>query len=189
MRRLVLALTLLLVVAVAPGSANAASCHAHGGLPDRACTPGARNPDVTQANITKTICVSGWTKTVRPPTSVTNPIKTEREIAYGIPGPHPRPFRVEELDHLIPLALGGAPRAIKNLWPEAAAGAWGYHKKDTIEVRLKTLVCARKVSLQTAQRAIARDWIAAYKRYPSSSTVRAATFLRVEWRFSYPGEV
>ncbi|MBV8598859.1 MAG: hypothetical protein JO017_08565, partial [Actinobacteria bacterium] len=30
-------------------------------------TPGATNPDVTQATIGSTICVRGWTATVRPP--------------------------------------------------------------------------------------------------------------------------
>ncbi|MGW4529241.1 hypothetical protein [Amycolatopsis sp. NPDC004378] len=35
-------------------------------LPDPACTPGALNPDVTQASIGSTICVSGWTATIRP---------------------------------------------------------------------------------------------------------------------------
>jgi hypothetical protein len=122
---------------------------------------------VTQATIGRTICVSGWTKTVRPPASVTNPIKVSREIAYGIPAPHPKPFRVEELDHLIPLELGGAPKAIANLWPEAAAGPQGYHRKDVIETRLKRLVCAHRVALRTAQRAIATDWIAASLRYPT----------------------
>jgi hypothetical protein len=165
----------LLVCAMSAGaSAQAATCHAHAGLPDRDCTPGARDSRVTQANVDRTICVSGWTKRVRPPTSVTTPIKVRREIAYGIPAPHPKPFRVEELDHLIPLELGGAPKAIRNLWPEAAAGTWGYHRKDVLETRLKQLVCTHQVDLRTAQRAIARDWIAAYRRHwtPISAGVR-----------------
>ncbi len=44
-------------------------------LPDPALTPGAINPDVTQANIGSTVCVRGWTKTVRPPASHTNRLK------------------------------------------------------------------------------------------------------------------
>ena len=56
---------------------------------------------MTSANAARTICVSGWTKKVRPPTSVTTPIKVEREIAYGIPGPHPKLFKVEELDPVL----------------------------------------------------------------------------------------
>src|SRR5579871_5396607 len=47
---------------------------ANGGwLPDPSCTPGALNPDVTQATIASTICKTGWTATVRPPLSVTEP--------------------------------------------------------------------------------------------------------------------
>ena len=53
-------------------------------LPDPRCTPGAINPNVTQANITSTICVSGWTKTVRPPTSVTNRMKKLSDQSYGL---------------------------------------------------------------------------------------------------------
>ena len=46
-----------------------------GVLPDPKCTPGATDPRVTQSNIQSTICVPGYTKTVRPSTSVTDPIK------------------------------------------------------------------------------------------------------------------
>ncbi|MFD8393034.1 hypothetical protein ACFV2N_28495 [Streptomyces sp. NPDC059680] len=49
----------------------------------RALTPSAYNPDVTQSNIHSTICVSGWTATVRPPTSHTNPLKAQGTIDYG----------------------------------------------------------------------------------------------------------
>src|SRR2546421_8893359 len=59
-------------------------CQARGLLPDPTCTPGATNPAVTQDTIASTICVKGWTATVRPPVSVTTQIKIEREIAYGI---------------------------------------------------------------------------------------------------------
>src|SRR3954469_26009241 len=37
--------------------------------------PGATNPKVTQANIKTTICKSGWTDTIRPPTSYTTALK------------------------------------------------------------------------------------------------------------------
>jgi hypothetical protein len=36
---------------------------------------------VTPATIGRTICVAGWTARIRPPVSVTNPIKVAREIA------------------------------------------------------------------------------------------------------------
>src|SRR5438105_1739217 len=46
-------------------------CTSQAGLPDAACTPGALNPDVTQATIGQTICTSGFSARVRPPTSFT----------------------------------------------------------------------------------------------------------------------
>ena len=41
-------------------------------LPDPALTPGAVDPGITQANIQSTVCVKGYTKTVRPPAHFTN---------------------------------------------------------------------------------------------------------------------
>lgn len=113
---------------------------------------------MTQATIGSTICVRGWTATVRPPQSVTTPIKVQTEIAYRIAGPHPHPFNAvtgEELDHLIPLELGGSPASVLNLWPEAAPG---YPIKDKTENRLKAEVCAGKLPLAAAQQAIASNW-------------------------------
>jgi hypothetical protein len=43
-----------------------------GVLPDPACTPGATNPDVTQASIGSTICRAGYTCTIRPPAAYTS---------------------------------------------------------------------------------------------------------------------
>jgi hypothetical protein len=97
----------------APGS-----CHAMGsGLyaePDPTCTPGSVNPAVTRATIAQTICVSGWTETVRPSESVTEPEKLASLAAYGARGsPHQY-----EYDHLVSLELGGALNDPRNLWPE-----------------------------------------------------------------------
>jgi hypothetical protein len=68
----------------APGS-----CHAIGaGLysrPDPRCTPGSLNPAVTQADIRQTVCQDGWTDTIRPPESVTEPEKAASTAAYGDP--------------------------------------------------------------------------------------------------------
>ncbi len=45
--------------------------------PNYAPPPGAINPQVTQANIAETICVSGWTRTVRPPREYTSALKRQ----------------------------------------------------------------------------------------------------------------
>jgi hypothetical protein len=43
--------------------------------------------------------------------------------------------------------------------------AWNAHVKDALEERLHQLVCDGELDLPTAQRAIATDWITAYKKY------------------------
>jgi hypothetical protein len=77
-----------------------------------------------------------------------------------------------ELDHLVPLELGGASVAA-NLWPEPFGGPQNAREKDELENRLRGLVCARQLPLEQAQHEIATNWIAAYRKYvggePSSS--------------------
>ena len=58
------------------------------------------------------------------------------------------------------------------LWPMAISGLratgpepWNAHVKDKLEDRLHALVCAGKMSLPEAQRAISSDWISAYKQW------------------------
>ncbi|MEV5567709.1 hypothetical protein AB0L54_33365 [Streptomyces sp. NPDC052196] len=129
-------------------------------LPDPVCQPGAFNPDVTQATIGSTICVSGWTSTVRPPTSYTNPLKVQQIAAYGYSDTSTADYAE---DHLVPLELGGAPRDLKNLWPEPrySTGGKTAGNKDTVENRLKAAVCNGQVPLEDARRAIATDWTTA----------------------------
>lgn len=138
--------------------APAGSCHYRGDLPDASCTPGEADPRVTQANILETICVSGYSAGVRPPLSVTEPIKRERVAAYGVSF---TPLADEELDHLLPLSLGGA-STTTNLWPQPLPLA---RKKDELEVELQRLVCDGRVDLATAQHAITTDWVSAYQTY------------------------
>lgn len=121
-------------------------------LPNRTRTPGATNPVVTQATITKTICVSGWTARVRPPVSFTNTLKLRQIKQYGEKG---KPAAYEE-DQLIPLELGGAPRNPKNLWPEPRSQS---KHSDPLEAALNRKVCAGSLSL-----AAARKQILVYKR-------------------------
>ncbi|GHI41080.1 hypothetical protein [Streptomyces violascens] len=129
-------------------------------LPDPVCQPGAYNPDVTQDTIDSTICVSGWTKTVRPPTSYTNPLKVQQISEYGYSDTSTADY---EEDHLIPLELGGAPRDPQNLWPEPryTTGGETAGDKDTIENKLKVSVCNGQVTLDDARQAIATDWTTA----------------------------
>lgn len=121
-----------------------------------ATTPGATNPAVTQSNIHSTICVSGWTKTIRPPASYTNALKKKQLRSYS----DKKPGDYEE-DHLISLEIGGAPRDPKNLWPEPYPSA---RQKDQVEDKLKRLVCSGQVSLAYAQACIRKNWQACVKK-------------------------
>ncbi len=81
--------------------------------------------------------------------------------AYGIS--YPQPPGTYELDHLIPLELGGD-NANVNLWPAPASSAPGVHQKDDLENALHDLVCSGRLDLHEAQHEIATDWYAAYQR-------------------------
>lgn len=135
----------------APGS-----CHARGrgvySRPDPHCTPGALNPEVRQANIHQTICVTGWTATVRPPEAVTETEKRASLQAYGDSGP----LSSYEYDHLVPLELGGATNDPGNLWPEPGPSP---DPKDAVELHLRDRVCSGAMMLARAQRQIASDWV------------------------------
>jgi hypothetical protein len=107
-------------------------------------TPGSLNPDVTQATIDQTVCVKGWTATVRPPTSYTDQLKLQQMPEYGETG---SPSDYQE-DHLISLELGGSPTDPKNLWPEPYPRAGDV---DKIENELNAKVCSGRLTLAEAQ--------------------------------------
>jgi hypothetical protein len=134
-------------------------------LPDPKITPGAINEMVTQANIRGTICTKGWTRTIRPPVSYTNRLKRQLMRKYGVGSRDVRDF---ELDHLIPLELGGAPDDPANVWPQPRTGTWTAELKDDLERTLNRRACEGRVSLAQAQQAIRTDWIAAYRKYETA---------------------
>jgi hypothetical protein len=132
------------------------------GEPDPALTPGAFNPAVTQATIGSTICVSGWTATVRPPSSYTTNLKIQQIGDYRYADTSTTSY---EEDHLIPLQLGGAPSDPHNIWPEPYTAALsdgrnvGARVKDTFETSLKRAVCAGSMSLAEARARIGVHWV------------------------------
>ena len=131
--------------------------------PDLRCTPGALNPAVRQATIDQTICVPGYTKTIRPSESVTEPEKLASMAAYGVGGRSPHDF---EYDHLVSLELGGAVNDPRNLWPEPPASP---NPKDSVENELHHLVCEGQMPLAQAQHIIATDWVTYAKAHGAGS--------------------
>jgi len=133
-----------------------------GDLPDPNLTPGALNTSITQENIQSTICVKGYTKTIRPPAYYTNKLKKQQILDYGYADTNPQHY---EEDHLIPLSIGGNPNDPKNLWPQPRLSEWNAERKDVLEFTLYKLVCNGAVTLDKAQQSMARNWIDTYKHY------------------------
>lgn len=133
-----------------------------GDLPDPTMTPGAIDPAITQENIQNTVCVRGYTKTVRPPAYYTNRLKKRQLREYGYSDRNPKHY---EEDHLIPLSIGGNPTDERNLWPEPRQSEWGASKKDQLEFVLYKMVCSGELPLARAQQEISTNWIDAWKRY------------------------
>jgi hypothetical protein len=144
---------------------GAASADRLPGEPDPILTPGALNPAVTQASIGSTICVSGWTAKIRPPSDYTNALKIKQIAAYGYSNTSTAAY---EEDHLISLELGGSPTDPRNLWPEphtvslADGRSTGADVKDGFETHLKHEVCDGTITLAQAQAQIGDHWVHAY---------------------------
>jgi len=134
-------------------------------LPDTMLTTGAINSDITQLNIQQTVCVRGYTKTIRPPSNYTNKLKKRQMREYGYADRNPKHY---EEDHLIALSIGGAPDDPRNLWPEPRISEWDAKKKDRLEFVLYKMVCNQEISLAEAQHAMATNWIEAWKKYVPS---------------------
>lgn len=154
---------------IAPTHATVAVLPVAGGVarPDRALTPGESFPGVSAERV----CVPGYSSSVR---DVSTAVRYQVFAEYGVSYSQHASY---EVDHLIPLELGGD-NALANLWPEPNGGGQpGYPSKDKLENRLHALVCAHQVDLAVAQRSIATDWYAALTTYmsmPVTAPSRAA---------------
>ena len=126
------------------------------GYARRDLTPGVRNPAVTQATIGSTICVRGWTATVRPPVSYTDGLKATGIIAYGYADTNPANY---EEDHDLPLEGGGSPTDPRNLWPQPRYGLVNAAQKDAAENALRVAVCSGAQTLDAAQTAFLARWV------------------------------
>ena len=128
--------------------------------PNAAWTPGSVRPLTRDA-----VCSAPGRD--EPGPAISAAVAREVFRRYGIRNPRPRSY---EVDYLIPPALGGSDDP-RNLWPQPySAGVWNARVKDALEDRLRALVCEGKLDLATAQNDLARDWIAAYKKYFRTGT-------------------
>ena len=130
------------------------SCRLRGPLPDPGCTPGTRYALVTRRDV----CRPGYSSRVR---NVRDGTRAAVYAAYGVRSSFDG--RNGELDHLVSLELGGT-NARANLFPEAATPFPGAGEKDRLENELHRRVCSGAMRLRVAQRLIARDWVAEYRR-------------------------
>lgn len=136
-------------------------------LAEDPCHPGgviycALNPDVTPVTIRSTICMSGWTATVRPSSSYTSKLKSEQMVSERLPGT----AADYEEDHRVPIELGGAPADPNNLSPEPYVGTPNNARvKDAGENLAKSWVCDQGSDLRQVQAAFVKRWLAPYPGY------------------------
>lgn len=132
-------------------------------MPNKTLTPGAIDPRVTQANIEQTICVPGYTATVR---NVT--VATKRKVfeEYGLDyANHSGDY---EVDHFVSLEIGGL-NDLSNLWPQRYAPKPGAREKDVVETHLHRVICKGQMSLSAAQAIIMNDWYGCYQKIKSGT--------------------
>jgi hypothetical protein len=129
-------------------------------VPDPKCTPGAINPTITaevlREPVFRTACLR-------------QQVTAEREKArtynwYSIPHPVNNSLGSQscELDHLVPLELGGAD-TLDNIWPQCGPPgtplAQRYFKqKDVVENYLSWRVKRGEMDLAQAQKGVASNW-------------------------------
>lgn len=130
-------------------------CRLVAGKPQSLCAPGAVDVRVTQATIGRTICRRGYTKAIRPSLAATQAVRSQiaRSEFFSL-GP------AGELDHLIPLELGGA-SDVRNLWLQPGPIP---NAKDGLENRLHAAVCSGRLRLAAAQQQIVVAWSAGARR-------------------------
>lgn len=125
-------------------------------VPNRSLTPGAvRSVTLNEVCATKD-------DDLDPSVSSSTKVAVLKEYGLSSDQSAARKFQI---DYLVNPQLGGTDD-IRNLWPEPYSnGTWNAQAKDVLERHLHQMVCNHAVDLAEAQREIATNWIAAYKKY------------------------
>ena len=129
-------------------------------VPDPRCTPGGVNPSISVDVLRN----QRWrTRSIRNCESS----EKMKHIAYtwygiGKPRQNSDQNQVCELDHLVPLELGGAD-GLGNIWPQCGPDSVALNEryfkiKDRVEDYLADEVKSGRITLESAQRGIASDW-------------------------------
>lgn len=129
-------------------------------VPDPRCTPGGFNPEVTVAMLR----AHDWSTRCIRNCQTSEAQKHVTYSWYGIRKPRENSGenQVCELDHLVPLELGGAD-GLGNIWPECGPQGVSLNQrdfklKDRVENYLADQVRTGQMPLREAQRGIANDW-------------------------------
>ena len=109
------------------------------------------------------ICSKGYTTTVR---DVPQDVRLKIYEINGVSYPQPR--GMYELDHVIPLELGGG-NGIGNLQLEARDPRPGSLEKDRVENYLHKQVCSRNMDLEEARNQMKNNWTNVYFRIANAS--------------------
>ena len=121
-------------------------------LPSSFQTPGGKG----KANEAQ-VCAADFEASLKP-------IATwQRDQALERYGKRPEDF-TGELDHLIPLSLGGT-NDPDNIWPLPSNTDMGPAEKKALDLKLHQMVCDKTLKLKAAQDAIRKDWVKAYDQY------------------------
>jgi hypothetical protein len=131
-------------VSLAPASTKAGPAYVY---PNSSLTPG-----VVLTTDASLISTPGYASSVRDVSTVT---KKQVYAEYGLS--YPQPTGAYEVDHFIPLEIGGS-NDIGNLWLEPATPTPGFHQKDQLENFEHGQVCDGTISAAEAQRRMVSDW-------------------------------
>lgn len=121
-------------------------------IPDPALTPG-----VVASTDQALVCATGAQSYSKQHRQTSAAMKAAVRKAYGMP-------RCGEIDHRLPLALGGADD-VKNLWCQPGAPEpWGYTVKDRLETHVWEMTCHQHTMTLAQAQAIflAPDWRPAF---------------------------
>lgn len=130
-------------------------------VPDPRCTPGGINPTISLDIIKDPRWRTGCIRNCQ----TSEEQKHVTYAWYGIRRPHKNSgeHQVCELDHLVPLELGGAD-GLGNIWPQCGPDRVTlneryFKQKDHVENYLEDEVKGGRMPLAEAQRGIASDWV------------------------------